>query len=122
MFHGFSATVVVEDSEGNEIDRIAISDQTIVDRDGQIMLAYFTPFRTGDYTATVNIESGVPALTDRQQTIYAQYQLCGLEEFPAFVAGAFALGAGIVALISAACVVPGLLRAGIRREEPAKDG
>ena len=55
-------------------------------------------------------------LAGREQTIYAEYQLCGLEQLPAIIAGAFATGAGVIGVVAAVCVLPGLLRCGIWRD------
>jgi hypothetical protein len=71
------------------------------------------PFRTGDYVVTIRVDSGAAALAEKQQTIYAKYQFCGLEQMPATIAGAIAFGAGIIGLVAAVCLLPGLLRRGI---------
>jgi hypothetical protein len=76
------------------------------------LLNGFAPFRTGEHVATVRVDSGAPALADKEQTIYVEYQLCGLEQMPAVIAGGFAFGAGLIGLVSAICVLPGLLRDG----------
>jgi hypothetical protein len=115
LFADLSGSIVIRDSNGDEIESVEINSRTVHDWDGRIMLAGFTPFRKWDYVATIRVDSGAAALAGKQQTIYARYQLCGLEQMPALIAGAFAFGAGIIGLVSAGCVLPGLLRSGFRR-------
>jgi hypothetical protein len=115
LFATLNGNVVIKDSDGHEIESVKISNKTVQYWDGKIMLAGFAPFRNGDYIATIRVDSGVAALVDKEQTIYAKYQLCGLEQMPAMIAGAFAFGAGIIGIVAALCVLPGLLRCGIWR-------
>lgn len=116
LFKDLSGNVVIKDSDGNEIESVKINNRTVQYRDGMIMLNGFVPFRNGDYVATIRVDTGAAALADKQQTVYAKYQLCGLEEMPAMISGAFAFGAGVIGLVAAVCVLPGLLRCGIRRD------
>jgi hypothetical protein len=120
LLKGLSATVVISKSNGEEIETLKINNKTAHHWDGKVVLAGFAPFRQGNYVATIRIDSGAPALADRAQTIYAKYQLCGLEQMPAMVAGGFALGAGIIGFVSAVCVIPGLLTGGFFRTIPEK--
>jgi hypothetical protein len=115
LFTALSGCIVIKDSEGNEIESMKINSQTVQHWDGKIMLTGFAPFRKGQYIATIRVDSGVAALADKEQTIYAKYQLCGLEQMPAMITGAFAFGAGIIGLVAAVSVLPGLLRCGIWR-------
>jgi hypothetical protein len=115
LFAALSGNVVIKDSDGNEIESVKINNKTVQYWDGKIMLTGFAPLRNGDYIATIRVDSGVAALTDKEQTIYAKYQLCGLEQMPAMIAGAIAFGAGMIGLVAAVCVLPGLLRCGIWR-------
>ena len=108
-----SGNVIIKDRDGSEIESVMINNKTVQDWDGQIMLAGFAPFRNGDYVATIRVDSGAAALAEKQQMIYAKYQLCGLEQMPATIAAAFAFGAGMIGLVAAVCVLPGLLRSGI---------
>ena len=113
LLKNLSGNVVIKDSLGNEIESVQINYETTQYWDGKIMLAGFAPFRKGDYVATIQVDSGASTLSEKQQTIYAKYQLCGLERMPATITGAFAFGAGLIGLVSALCVLPGLLREGI---------
>ena len=115
LFAALSGNVAIKDSNGNEIESVKINNTTVRYWDGKIMLTGFAPFRNGDYSATIRIDSGVAALADKEQTLYASYQLCGLEQMPAMIAGAFAFGAGIIGLVAAVSVFPGLLQCGIWR-------
>ena len=47
----------------------------------------------------INVETGAPALAEKEQMIYAKYLLCGLEHYPAVIAGALAIAAGIIAFV-----------------------
>ncbi len=105
-----SGSLVIKDANGSEIESVKINNTTVQDWDGKIMLTGFAPFRNGDYVATIRFDSGAAALAEKKQTIYAKYQLCGLEQMPATIASAFAFGAGMIGLVSAVCVLPGLLR------------
>ena len=113
LFKGLSGNITIIDSAGKEIEMAGISGETVQHWDGQFMLTEFAPFRSGNYIASIRINSGAPNLADIQQTIYAKYQLCGLERMPATIAGVFAFGAGFIGLVSAACVFPGLLQSGL---------
>ena len=122
LFKGFAADVVIKDSDGNEIEHAKIDSTTVQQGDGDILLARFAPFQNGDYVATIRIDSGAPAFANKDQLLYARYQLCGLEQMPAFISGLFALGAGMIALVSIACVLPGLFRDGLWRGPPQVNG
>ncbi|MBC7815432.1 MAG: hypothetical protein IAG10_00870 [Planctomycetaceae bacterium] len=87
-----------------------------------IVLTGFAPFAKGEYVVNVRIDSGADFLAGKEQRLFARYQLCGLEQFPAFIAGAFSFAAGIVALISGVCVLPGLLAQGIHAETDEDHG
>ncbi len=121
LLKDLSGKVVIKDSDGNEIESVEINNKTAQYWDGKIMLTGFAPFRKGDYVATIHVDSGVSALADKQQTIHVEYQLCGLEQMPAMIAGVFAFGAGMVGLVSAVCVFPGLLRSGFWRDDLAEN-
>lgn len=111
-----SARVVIKDEDGNVI-RSAKIDATTIHQYGpeeEIILSGFGPFPTGDYVATIHVESGVPALAGREQLVFVKYELCGLEQFPAWIAGAFSFGALVIGVVAAVCVLPGLLRHGFK--------
>ena len=122
LFKGLSGSVVIKDLEGNEIKTVPISDESVSYWQGKLLLAQFTPFRKGDYVATIHINSGASALMDKQQTLYAKYELCGIERMPAMIVGVGAFGAGLIGVVAAVCVLPGLMRSGIRRNELEKAG
>lgn len=120
LLKGLYGTVVVKDSDGNEVESVKFSSGTACHWDDKIMLAGFAPFGKGEYVATIRVDSGAPGLADAEQTVYAEYQLCGLERMPATITAAFAIGAGLVGLISAACVLPGL-RGGVWKSVSTED-
>jgi hypothetical protein len=59
---------------------------------------------------------------NKQQTLYSKYELCGLERMPAMIVGVGAFGAGLIGIVAAVCVLPGLVRSGIRRKVFMKAG
>lgn len=65
LFAAFSRNVVIKDSDGNEIESVQINNKTVQYWDGKIMLTGFAPFRSGDYIATIRVDSRVAALTDK---------------------------------------------------------
>jgi hypothetical protein len=119
LLDGLFGSVVIKERAGTEIESAMFSNTTAHWWGGKLMLTDFAPFQKGDYFATITIESGAPALAGKLLTVYAQYQLCGLEQMPAMITGVFAVGAGVVGLVSAMCVLPGLLRNGFWRDVPA---
>ncbi|MCE5280037.1 MAG: hypothetical protein ABFD92_10810 [Planctomycetaceae bacterium] len=110
LLKGLSGSVVIKDSQGNGIKGGEITADRSRYHDGEIILAAFAPFSKGEYTATIRIDSGAPALAGKTQTIYAKYELCGLEKMPAGICTMLAGGAGLVALVSILSVLQGLLR------------
>jgi hypothetical protein len=121
LLNGLSGNITIVDSAGAVIETARINSKTVQRWEGQIMLAGIAPFRNGDYIATIHVESGAPKLAHKQQTIYAEYQLCGLEKMPAMIAGVIAFGAGLIGFISSFCVLPGLLHSGFRRDTRTED-
>lgn len=117
LLKGLSARLVIKDSEGKEVKNVAMeSERMKAWNDGvTFMLADFEPFHTGDYVATIHVDSGAPALAGKRQTVYAGYLMCGVEQMPAYLCTWTAWGAGMIGLVSAAFVLPGLFRSGIWR-------
>ena len=120
MFAGLDALAVLRDSDGNEILRVPFDSSIMSGKydSEDIRIASFRRFRRGDSTATVQVDKGVPTLAGRKQTLYVKYQLCGIESMLAFFLLAFAIGSGVVAVVTGLCVLPGLRRHGIRRAGP----
>jgi hypothetical protein len=83
------------------------------------MLAYFPPFRVGDYTLRLDVSSPARAVAGHRQRLFANYFLCGLEKMPSTVAGAFALVTGVPALITGVIVGRGIARHGWSRADAA---
>jgi hypothetical protein len=111
----FRATLSIADSTGAEIEHAYIDSVQRMMGSEQFDLASFVPFPKGDYTATLDVHVGGPKLEGTRQTLYARYRLCGLEQSPAYVAGAFSFVAGSVGLIFAIGIAPNLWRWGFRR-------
>jgi hypothetical protein len=117
LLTGLSAVIVISDKDGNETKTVTVNAASADDAHyvEEIWLAEFWPFEKGEYTATVRVTSGAKGLTGRQHILYARYNLCGMELFPAYIAGLFAFGGGVIGIIAAACSLPGLLRDGFRK-------
>jgi hypothetical protein len=114
LLRDLDGEIAIKDADGNGIATVTFNSKTAVQhRDGRIMLAGLIPFPQGEYVATIRVHSGAPALADKQQEMYSEYELCGIEQLPASIAGVFAFAAGIIGLVSVVCVLPGLLRCGI---------
>jgi len=111
----FRATLSITDSTGAEIERAYIDSVHRPIGTEEFDLASFVPFPKGDYTATLDVHVGAPKLEGTHQTLYAQYQLCGLEQFPAYIAGAFSFVAGCIGSIFAIGVAPNLRQWGFRQ-------
>lgn len=106
-------SVEVCDRQGAVVATAEFNDRTIRYSEGRILLASLTPFAKGDYLATIRIEEGATGWGDRQPTLTAEYQLCGLELLPAFFSAVGAAVVGLFSLTCALCVLPGLCRHGI---------
>jgi len=111
-----SGRVVIKDVDGNVI-RSAKIDATTIHQYGpeeETILTGFGSFPPGDYLATIHVELGVPPLAGRKQVLFVKYQLCGLEQFPAWFFGALSFGALLMGVVAAVSVLPGLLRRGLK--------
>ena len=113
LLRGLVASIRISDSAGNEVLNQSLRDNFQWQLDGQVELANFLPFARGDYQATIEIDSGVPALADRPQTLYARYNLCGMEQAPVAIYGFLAFCAGVVFLFAGVIVFPDVRRVGI---------
>jgi hypothetical protein len=121
LLRDLDGDIVIKDADGNEIATVTFNSKTAVQYwDGRILLAGFMPFPQGEYVATIRVHSGAPGLADKQQEMYSGYELCGIEQLPAFIASVFAFAAGIIGLVAAVCVLPGLVRCGIWRNVPTE--
>jgi hypothetical protein len=111
-----TGSVSITNADGVEIARSDIDGGSAMTWGvgGDIRLGGMYPFPKGEYNALIQIETGVPELTGTEHTLYAAYNLCGLELLPARFSAFVAFGFGITALVAAVCVVPGLIRHGLR--------
>ncbi|WP_298862437.1 hypothetical protein [uncultured Gimesia sp.] len=124
LLSGLSARIVIHDQEGKEIVRrslIDYRDQPLGSRivrvaPGEILLADLPTFKTRQYTATITIDEGLPALAGLPQTIYAKYQLCGCEQMAGAIFSFYSFSAGFIGLIAVLVVTPGLWHSGIWRD------
>lgn len=101
LFDGLDGTFEIRDSAGAIVESKRL--RPFVDEygpaDHETLLVFFDPFAKGDYEAKIVVANGAPALADREQLVYAKYQLCGLELLPAYLIGALGIGSGIFGLL-----------------------
>jgi hypothetical protein len=112
---GLDARMVIVDVDGNKVvdQKLAAPTDCGPREDEALPLAYFHPFSVGEYTATITVAQGAPALRGTKQTLYAKYHLCGLERFPIYIARMFAAICGLPAFILGAIVVRGFVKYGV---------
>lgn len=119
ILKGLSGEIVIRQADGTEVPDLApikLGDQFVDSRYGEVVLAYIPVFKTGDYLATIRIETAAPELAGKQQTVFARYRLCGLEQLPAFITAAFAAVIGLAGLVIFLCLLPALYRHGVYQE------
>lgn len=121
LLDDLSAVIVITDAEGNEIDNKSLADFDVTKRNGQILLAHIKTFKTGNYTATMIIKNGAPALANIPQVIYAVYLLNGIEQTPVLQYGFVSIVFGVIGLILMLIVISGLIRFNIRRNNATED-
>lgn len=109
----FSGSIVVHDLAGNEIMNRGLSTSQASEMNGEVRLADLPTFAEGDYRATITVDTHGITSPHSRQTIYARYELCGLEQMPVVVFGFISFCAGFVALISGSTTLPGWWRHGI---------
>lgn len=118
LLKGLSATIRITDPAGKEVLNQSLRDDFPWQLNGQVELVNFLPFDEGDYQATIEIDSGVPALADHPQTLYARYNLCGMEQAPVGMYGFLACCSGVITLFAVLIVLPDLWQFGIWKQVP----
>ena len=113
--HGLDATITISDNDGNEIASLEMATgiSSTADPDAPIRLAQFAPFANGDYTVTIDVRNGAAALSGTEQTVHAEYLLCGLERLPAAIARFLAFACGISGLTIGIIVTRGFVKYGL---------
>lgn len=97
LLEDLKGRVVITDSTGTEVERAEFDRETMQLWNGELMLTSFAPFANGEYTATIRVETPAAELpSESGQTMYCRYQLCGLEQMPAMIAGGLAVLAGAI--------------------------
>ena len=121
LLEGLHGTIKIADRDGNEIESLDVTNQPPrdVSRGQPIMLAYFRPFADGNYTVTIDVDSGAPALAGAEQVIHAEYQLCGVERYPSMIAAFVAFVLGVPALIMLPIAAVAFCRYGFRMPKDA---
>jgi hypothetical protein len=127
VLEGLVGFLVITNAAGEEIVRRSLMDdeddeddvqpdEPIVYRylaSGEIMLVNLPTFAAGTYSATITVDQPAPALAGHRQTVYARYQLCGLEQMSVVMFGFVAFCAGFVTLVIGSFTVPAFCREGI---------
>jgi hypothetical protein len=100
LLNGLKGNYVIQDEIGMKI----LSDEIKPDylpglTPNSVQLARFYPFKEGQYTFTLNILEGPPKLVNIKQRLFARYELCGLERFPAVIAGGLSILAFLIGTV-----------------------
>ena len=119
LLKGLVATITITDPAGKEVLNQNLRDDFQRQFNGQAELVNFLPFERGNYQATIEIESGVPALADHPQTLYARYNLCGMEQVPVAIYGFLACCTGVITLFAVLIVLPDVWQFGIWKQVPS---
>jgi len=116
LFQPLAASLVIQDADSRDVDTVVIHGGNVSVWNGRISFGGVRTIPNGDYLATLRVTSGVPALAGKPQRVVSAYQLCGQEMTGAYLIAAFSLGALLVGVTAAICVLPGLLSQGFRCE------
>ena len=109
--------VVMTTREGRPLLSKQFDRKSFDRRDGidqPIIIAWLDTFAVGEYSVMIRVDTGAEYLSGKEQRLVARYPLCFHEAFPPMAAGIGCFMAGGVALIVALCILPGLIRHGIR--------
>ena len=125
LLAGLEGTLEIVNSAGESVFKEDLKHRTKADEsraDSPLVLAYFPPFRVGDYSLRLDVSRPAYAVAGHRQRLYANYLLCGLGKMPSVVAGAFALLTAGPALIIGIITSSGVARHGWRRVDSALNG
>jgi hypothetical protein len=110
LLEGLDGRITISDCAGTEVRKVGIDAESRAKSQdcrrpavgpGEIEIAYFHPFPISEYSATITVTKGAPGLRGAKQTVFAKYELCGMERMPALIA----------AILGWACGVPGIVLA-----------
>ena len=118
LFEGFAGTITVNDESGEKLESLGVAREYIQCWDGEFVLAYLPLHDNQECVATLRVDSGASQLSGVKQTVYVQYELGGLERLAVKFEYGVAAVAGLVGLVSLACVLPGFWRHGVWIHEP----
>jgi hypothetical protein len=114
LLDGLDATITITDTHGNQVIRTKFTDFEVgTSSTDPILLSHFDPFQNGDYVIAIDVAEGAPALLGSKQTVFAKYELCGMERLPATFAAVLSFACGIPGALVAMLVIPGLVKHGI---------
>ncbi|QDV50290.1 hypothetical protein [Gimesia fumaroli] len=122
LFQGLSGSIVIKDQTGEEVVNQSFkvhNPHGTLNR--EIVLVDLPTFAEGKYQATISVETGVPALADSPQIVYAKYLLCGMEQMPGVLSGIYAFCASVVCLIAGLIVLPNVIKYSIWCEMTSTD-
>lgn len=112
-FAGLKGTLTIRNLQGEPVLSRDFHSQHLRLWEDSPRLVGFYPFATGDYLAEFNIEQGASATQGVPHQLYARYDLCGLELFPAYMLGGLSIVTGLIACGIAWCRLP----AGSRKDQ-----
>lgn len=131
VLKGLSGSLVITNEAGEELVRRALMGDDNEQRQepsvyrrlpsGEIMLVNLPTFAAGTYSATITVDQPALALAGHQQTVYARYRLCGLEQMPVALFGFVSFCAGFVTLVIGSFVVPAFRRNGVWKKSVVEE-
>lgn len=117
LLNGLKGNIEIRRPDGTAVVERQFDGQSVgssVWPNNELLIAYFHPFETGTYVMRLNVVEPAPRLAGRSQVVVGRYELCGLEQMPAYVTAGFAVFAGIPALIVGAVTGTNVARHGWR--------
>ena len=102
LLQGASARIEVRRKQGTNVVESAELDLSWTGDliDGAIPVFFVSPFRRGEYEATVSVTAGAPGLKGVSQRLEGRYLLCGMEAMPAEIAKFGGIGSsGLASLV-----------------------
>lgn len=115
---GLTGRIEIKDAIGQLVESTEFNESTLMNWGDEYILARIPVFEIGEYDAEIHIDSPANNIAQQPQRITAKYQLCGLELMPAYISGAMAIFAFVVALISGIYTVPWAWRFGVWSIKP----
>ena len=110
--------IVIASLDGKPVPSTQFNHETIggwCNQEGVLlMLVALAPFPVGEYEMTIRVDTGAEYLADTEQRLVVRYAACECEMIGVLIATIILIGTGLIAVAIALCVLPGLIRHGIR--------